>query len=203
MINGKSAMTDNEGQKYDLIAAGFAEMRDSFYMEQKYIDLFLKELPPKSHILDVGCGSGYPIASYLIKNDTDVSGVDASRELLKIATTKCPEMHQIYGDVRTVEINQKFDGIIEWWCLFHLPKEDHEKMIARFASWLKKGGILEFTTGDHEYEGTSSAMLNQELAYYSLDPSLYEKYLLNNGFKILLRENDQDTHLVWIAKYEP
>ncbi len=67
-------MADNEGQKYDLIAAGFAEMRDSFYMEQKYIDLFLKGLPPKSHILDIGCGSGYPIASYLIKNDTDVTG---------------------------------------------------------------------------------------------------------------------------------
>jgi trans-aconitate methyltransferase len=172
-------------------------------MEQKYIDLFLKELPPQSHILDVGCGSGYPIASYLIKNDTDVTGVDSSRELLKIATKKCPKMHQIYGDIRTVEINQKFDGIIEWWCLFHLPKEDHERMIARFASWLKKGGILEFTTGDHEYAGTSSAMLNQELAYYSLDPALYEKYLLNNDFKILLRENDQDEHLVWIAKYEP
>ena len=105
-------MTDNEGQKYDLIAAGFAEMRDSFHMEQKYIDLFLKELPPTSHILDIGCGSGYPIASYLIKNDIDVTGVDSSRELLKIATTKCPAMHQIYGDVRTVEINQKFDGII-------------------------------------------------------------------------------------------
>ena len=70
-------------------------------------------------------------------------------------------------------------------------------------TWLKKGGILEFTTGDRDYKGSSSDMLNQELDYYSLDPAFYEKYLTNNGFKILLRESDQDQHLVWIAKYEP
>ena len=45
-------------------------------------------------------------------------------------------------------------------------------------------------------------MLNQELAFYSLDPQLYEKYLRENDFKILLRENDQEQHLVWIAQYE-
>lgn len=43
-------------------------------------------------------------------------------------------------------------------------------------------------------------MLDQELNYYSLDPSAYEKYLKNNGFKILLRESDQDQHMVWIAE---
>ena len=31
---------------------------------------------------------------------------------------------------------------------------------------------------------------------------MYEKYLKENGFKILLRENDQEHHLVWIAQYE-
>ena len=56
----------DEGKKYDLIAAGFAEMRDSFYKEQKYIDLLIDNIKPGSSILDVGCGSGFPIASYLI-----------------------------------------------------------------------------------------------------------------------------------------
>ncbi len=191
---------DNEGRKYDIIASGFAEMRNSFATEKKYLDLFMEYLQPKSSILDVGCGSGYPIASYLVEHGFQVTGVDASKELLKIAKVKCPTMKLIYGDVRDVNIEDKFDGIIEWWCLFHLPKEAHEKMISRFASWLKKDGILEFTTGDSEYQDTSSAMLNQELSFFSLDPELYEKYLKENGFKILLRESDQEQHLVWVAK---
>lgn len=130
----------NEGQKYDLVASGFAAMRDSFSTEKKYVDLFSDYLQPKSTILDVGCGSGYPIASYLIKKGFDVTGLDASKELLKIAEVKCPSMKSIYGDMRTILVKDKYDAIIEWWCLFHLPKQDHEKMITRFAGWLKKKG---------------------------------------------------------------
>lgn len=193
---------DNEGKKYDLIASGFAKMRDSFNTEKKYLDLFLQLLKPKVHVLDIGCGSGYPIASYLIEKDLQVTGIDGSQELLNIAKTNCPTMKCVYGDIRTVELEEKYDGIVEWWCLFHIPKPDHAKMIARFAKWLKKDGILEFTTGDHEYEEKSSDMLNQELAFYSLDPIEYEKFLKENGFKILLRESDQETHLVWIAQRE-
>jgi hypothetical protein len=73
-------------------------------------------------------------------------------------------------------------------------------MIARFAQWLKPGGILEFTSGDCEYEGTDSNMLNQELHFYSLAPNVYEQYLKKYGFEILLTESDQEQHLVRIAK---
>lgn len=191
---------ENEGKKYDLIASGFAEMRDSFSTEQKYVDLFIQYLPPKAHVLDIGCGSGYPIASYLFDHDFQVTGLDASEELLKIAKSKYPAIKFLHGDMRTITLNEKFDGIIEWWSLFHVPKKDHANMIGRFASWLKPGGILEFTTGDSEYEESSSSMLNQELHFYSLDPSYYERFLKENGFKLILRESDQETHLVWIAK---
>ena len=51
-------------------------------------------------------------------------------------------------------------------------------MISRFASWIKLGEFLEFTTDDKDYEDTSSDMLNQELSLYSLDPQLYEKHLM-------------------------
>lgn len=191
----------NEGESYDRIAKGFADMRNEFYREQKYIDLLMNYLSPQAHILDVGCGSGYPIASYLIDHDFQVTGVDGSKELLKIAQEKCPSMELIWGDIRTVELKQQYDAIIEWWCLFHVPKNDHAHMIARFAQWLKKDGILEFTTGDSEYEATNSGMLNQPLSFYSHDPVVYEKYLKDSGFKILLSENDQESHRVWIAQY--
>ncbi len=194
---------ENEGKKYDLIASAYAEIRNSFATEQQYLDLLMNYLKPNSHILDIGCGSGFPIASYLLQHEFQITGIDGSKELLKIAKIKYPPMKTVCGDIRTLELNEKFDAVVEWWCLFHIPQQDHEKMILRFANWLKPNGILEFTTGDQEYEGKNSNMLNQELSFYSLDPKQYEKYLHNAGFKILLCESDQDQHLVWIAKYEP
>lgn len=193
---------DDQGKRYDNIAQGFADMRDSFYREQKYLDLFIERLKPNSSVLDVGCGSGFPIASYLIEKGLEVTGIDSSKKLLDIAKVKCPDMKQILGDVRRVSLSQQYDGIIEWWCLFHLPKDDQRKMIERFADWLKPGGILEFTTGDSAYADTSSAMLNQELDFYSLDPIEYEKCLNKAGFKVILRESDQEQHLVWLAVKE-
>lgn len=195
----------NQGKSYDTIAAGFAKIRDSFNTEQKYIDSLIEYLPKKSHILDIGCldigcGSGFPIATYLIEKNFQVTGVDGSQELLNIAKAKCPKMRGLYGDIRTIVLNETFDAIIEWWCLFHVPTSYHRKMIERFYKWLKPGGVVEFTTGNTEYEHASSNMLNQELHFYSLAPSTYQHYLKEQGFEILLKESDQEDHLVWIAK---
>lgn len=191
---------DNEGKNYDLIAAEFAKMRDSFYKEQKYIDIFLQHLKPNADILDVGCGSGYPIAKYIIDKGFNLTGIDASKELLKIAKINCPSMICKYGDMRYIKIDDQYDGIIEWWALFHIPKEDQIMMLSRFSEWLKPEGILHFTTGDKEYFEKNKDMLNQELSFYSLDPVEYENFLIQNGFKIILKEPDQEYHLAWIAK---
>ncbi len=199
-MQGEYPVTD-QGKSYDLIAEEFAKMRDSFYMEKKYIDRFLQMLSTSASILDLGCGSGYPIASYIISKGYLVTGIDSSKKLLAIAEKNCPSMQCILGDMRSIELIDRFDGIIEWWALFHIPKETHETMIKRFASWLKPGGILQFTTGDSVYEDSSKDMLNQELWFYSLAPEEYEKYLKQNGFNILLCENDQPQHLVWMAEY--
>ena len=190
----------NQGERYDLIAQGFAKMRDSFNTEKKYLDEIIQYLPKKSHILDVGCGSGFPIASYFIEQGFQVTGIDGSQALLDIAKSKCPKMRGLHGDVRTIVLDETFDAIVEWWCLFHIPKLDHEKMIHRFSKWLKPGGILEFTSGDSEYEAANSTMLNQELHFYSLNPEEYVRYLVKYGFEILLKESDQEHHLVWIAR---
>jgi SAM-dependent methyltransferase len=192
--------SNNQGKSYDRIAEGYANMRTSFYCEQKYLDALIGCIPENSHILDIGCGSGIPIAAYFIEKNFQVTGIDGSKELLTIAKTKCPNMKSMCGDIRNIEFSETVDAIVEWWCLWHLPKSDHEGMIARFADWLKPGGIVQFTSGDREYEHTSSDMLDQELHFYSLAPETYEHYLKKYGFEILLKESDQPDHLVWIAR---
>ncbi len=189
----------NEGQKYDLIADDFAAMRDSFNTEKKYLDLLKNYLKPADEILDLGCGHGF-LASYLLEQQFKVTGVDASEKLLKIARKNNPKMTCLYGDIQSIKIDKKYDAIVEWWCLFHLNKQDQLQMFKRFSDWLKPNGILEFTTGDSDHEAIDSTMLNQPLFFCSHLPGIYEKALKENGFEILLKESDQETHLVWIAR---
>ena len=101
---------NNQGKSYDIIAEGFANMRDSFNTEQKYLDALINYIPEKSHILDIGCGSGIPIADYLIEKSFQVTGIDGSQELLNIAKKKCPKMRGLYGDIRTIKFNETVDA---------------------------------------------------------------------------------------------
>ena len=48
-------------------------------------DLILEDLPPKAKVLDVGCGTGNPIAKHIVACGFRVVGVDQSKEMLKIA----------------------------------------------------------------------------------------------------------------------
>jgi 2-polyprenyl-3-methyl-5-hydroxy-6-metoxy-1,4-benzoquinol methylase len=189
----------NEGLKYDLIADDFAALRDSFNTEQKYLDVLISYVDKHAEILDLGCGHGF-LSSYLINQGFKVTGVDASEKLLALAQKNSPSMTCLHGDIRDIFLNQKYDAILEWWCLFHLNKSDQLLMFKRFSDWLKPHGILEFTTGDAAYEGVRSDMLNQPLFFCSHEPDAYEQALRENNFEILLKETDQEGHLVWIAR---
>lgn len=167
---------ENEGKKYDIISKDFAELRDT-YTEKKYLDFLMLRIPQDAHILDVGCGSGKPIASYLIKHHYQVTGLDASEKLIKIAKEKHPTMSFLHGDMRSIDIKSEYDAVIAWDSFFHLPQKDQPEMIERFASWIKEKGLLVFTTGDKEGEILNANMLGEQFSYYSLDPTDYASLL--------------------------
>src|SRR5215212_4178979 len=60
----------------------------SLGLEKLWLDRFTALLPPGASILDLGCGSGEPIARHLIESGFDVSGVDASPTLISLCRTR-------------------------------------------------------------------------------------------------------------------
>jgi 2-polyprenyl-3-methyl-5-hydroxy-6-metoxy-1,4-benzoquinol methylase len=51
--------------------------------------------------------------------------------------------------MRRLALGQRFDAVIAWHSLFHLPHDDQRVMFARFARLLNPGGMLMFTSGAH------------------------------------------------------
>lgn len=52
---------------YDEIINWFDDARTKNLMESEYLNLIVNAIPPKSSILDLGCGTGEPIAQFLLK----------------------------------------------------------------------------------------------------------------------------------------
>lgn len=64
---------------YDLIADKWSQARSlAGSREKSYVDRLLELLESGAHVLDLGCGSGSPIARYLVDSGYQVTGVDSS-----------------------------------------------------------------------------------------------------------------------------
>jgi 2-polyprenyl-3-methyl-5-hydroxy-6-metoxy-1,4-benzoquinol methylase len=137
----------NVAQAYDRIAEWFDSTRTRALIEQPYLDALVQVLQPGASILDLGCGSGEPILRFLVEQGFAVTGVDASEAMIALATPRFPDARLLVDDMRTVEFDRRFDGVIAWHSLFHLPHADQRRMFAGFAQLLNPHGILMFTSG--------------------------------------------------------
>jgi len=161
-------------------------------MEKQRLDELISHLPDNATILDVGCGTGKPILEYLLSKGFNVTGLDASEEILKIARANFPQTAFILQDMRELELDQQFDAIIAWHSFFHLPEEDQPQVLERFAKHLKLNGLLLFTSGPKRGEAWGMNG-GENLFHASLNLEEYKIILQENGFKILKHNTDDVT----------
>jgi len=194
---------DNVYKVYDKIAGWYYENRYKGLIEKNHLDDFLGHLPANASILDLGCGTGIPIMEYLIDNKLDVTGVDASSQMLEIAKQNFPSQTFILQDMRLIDLNQKFDGIIAWHSFFHLPAADQLQMFARFAQHLNPGGVLLFTSGTEHGEAWGMNG-GENLFHASLSTAEYQSLLSQHNFQVLnhiVEDPECGLATIWMAQY--
>ncbi len=91
--------------------------------------------------LDVACGTGRHLE--FLRRHHPVAGVDASREMLRVARRRLPKVRLVLADMRTFRLNERFDVVS---CLFsavgHLRTErELATTFANFARHLNPGGV--------------------------------------------------------------
>ena len=98
-------------------------------MEQFYLDLIQQHIQPGSTILDVGCGTGEPIARFLIEQGYQLTGVDASSKMVDLCKQRFPKERWLLADMRTLDLQEKFHAVIAWHSFFHLPHGDQRRTL--------------------------------------------------------------------------
>lgn len=151
-------------ESYDQIAVWYddwVQTQDS--PRQRYTTKVLenaklfKDAPPYLHILELGCGAGVPITRMLLDAGTRVTANDISTKQVEMAKTRCPTATFIPGDMTVLSFEpESFDGIVSFFAIFHLPREEQRGMLSKIFSWLKPGAIFAFnfaTVDDAEIHG--------------------------------------------------
>jgi ubiquinone/menaquinone biosynthesis C-methylase UbiE len=190
---------------YNRIAAWFDSSRNRALIERPWLEYLAQSLKPGASILDLGCGTGEPILRFFVGRRFAVTGVDASTAMIAIAARRFPGTRFLAGDMRALDLRERFDALIAWHSLFHLPPEDQRAMFGRFAQLLNPGGLLMFTSGSERGEVWSENG-GEALYHASLNLAEYRSLLETHGFRIekhVLDDAGCGGATVWVARYFP
>ncbi len=127
---------------YEQIAEAFMRARNP-RIGPATVRQWSRTLPPRTAILDLGCGHGYPISQALSDEGFVIYGVDASatpiaafRERFPQARTECAAVEESEFFCRT------FNGIVAWGLMFLLPPDAQTTLIGKVARAPSSTGTL-------------------------------------------------------------
>jgi 2-polyprenyl-3-methyl-5-hydroxy-6-metoxy-1,4-benzoquinol methylase len=164
---------------------GYEEVADRFMSSRNprigvgTVREWSQALPPRSSILDLGCGHGVPISQTLIEDGFTVYGVDASIKLIAAFRKRFPNAPAECSAVEDSELFRRtFDGVVAWGLMFLLPADLQSVAIHKVARALNPGGKFLFTS-PIETVRWHDALTNRESI--SLGAERYQNLLRTDG----------------------
>ena len=194
-------MSDNSNG-YEAIAAEFIAIRGSPNVNRPAIGTrtvreWIGTLRSGSAVLDLGCGSGYPITQLLVDAGLQAYGVDASPSMVAAFRTRFPEVPVECNDVtRSDFFGREFDGVIAWGVLFLLRSEAQEELIYRVGHALTSGGQFLFTAPREICEWSDS--MTGRLSV-SLGAEEYRRLLEAAGLVLIDEMEDEGDNHYYLA----
>lgn len=188
------------GQLYDRISSWWNDQQDSSTTGIHFLKMALRLSAGKGKALDVGCGSGGRIIDALLDAGFQVTGIDVSQSMLEYAAQRHPGADFIHGDICQWSPRERYDAIIAWDSIFHVPYSEQRRVTAKLCGALEKGGVILFTAGGVDGEITGQ-MYGQDFYYSSLTEEEYLRTMKESGCKCILFNRDQypEEHVVFIG----
>lgn len=148
-LNGRLEAFDNSNAAYDRLFADYYDQitgHKNYHGEAKALSAFLME---RSHgscrrLLDIGCGTGGH-AILLANMGIDVTAVDLSPDMIRVAAAKASNVRFACGDIADMGIgDDDFDGAYSLFNVVNcLPGLDAlERFFAAVAARVRAGGLF-------------------------------------------------------------
>jgi SAM-dependent methyltransferase len=176
---------------YEHIAAEFLAGRGRAHngIGSSTVRAWARALPPGSTVLDVGCGSGVPIAQVLRDEGLSVYAVEASPTLAAAFRRRFPHVPIVCEAAEdSTFFNRQFDAVIAWGLMFLLPADAQTALIERMAAALVTGGKLLFTA-PKEVCAWDDAMTGYPSQ--SLGAEAYRRIVIAAGLNLLTEYHDE------------
>ncbi len=169
---------------YNHCAAAYDQARRK--ETEQTLTILTDRLTDGAAVLDIGCGGGVPLSRDLARRAA-VTGVDISGEMIALARYNVPAGTFIQGDIMALDFPPaRFDAVVGFYAIFHLPREEHGELFRRIHQWLKPGGYLLATlSARNEPAYTQDDFFDVTMYWRNFGLNEYRTMLQNFGFKLL------------------
>ncbi|KKQ98129.1 MAG: Methyltransferase type 11 [Candidatus Woesebacteria bacterium GW2011_GWA1_39_12] len=131
-------------------------------------------------ILDVGCGTGFPVEIINKDKKYKVVGIDIYKPYIEICKRKNVFKKLVHKDVRKINFGPKsFDAVICFHLLEHLEKKDAERLIKKMETIAKNEIILVIPVGNLPQEEYDDNLYQRHLSQWQ--PAYFKK----RGYKVI------------------
>ena len=139
-------MSVDSADAYEQNAERFLALRDESPVGREIVKQWANALNPRSEVLEIGCGGGFPITQVLIQTELNVWAIDSSPTLLSKFEERFPNVTTQCEKVQNGRLfDRSFDAVISVGLLFLLDEPDQALFIERVAKILRPNGRLLFT----------------------------------------------------------
>jgi SAM-dependent methyltransferase len=187
---------------YEREAARWARERNRALWEEPALAATVAGRAPGLRVLDLGCGSGEPIAAWYADRGDRVTAVDGAAAMIAECAARVPDAQTVQADMRGLALGRRFDVILAFNAFFHLSATDQRAMFPVFAAHAAPGARLLFTSGPAEIAGVGR--VGDSAVYHaSLSPDTCRALLARAGFSVVwFRPEDAGLqgHSVWLAE---
>lgn len=185
-------MTQNPGDSsngYEAVAMEFMQLREQSAIGAETIRHWAGSLHQGAAILDLGCGSGFPIATTLSAAGFSLYAIDASAHLTQEFSRRLPSAYVACEAIEdSTFFDRKFDAVIAIGLMFLLPAEQQRELIYKVAAVLNSKGSFLFTAPVQSCSWTDVLTGHESR---SLGFAEYQNLCTHAGFRLVAEYEDE------------
>ncbi|WP_435971565.1 class I SAM-dependent methyltransferase [Streptomyces sp. Qhu_M48] len=154
---------------FDEVGARYEEVFADIPGQLAALDWLTGRLAPGARVLDVGSGTGRPTAEVLSRAGFDVTGIDVSGEMVRLARRRVPAASFEQADVRSyAPAAGGYDAVCAFFPLLVMDQPEVADSLARMASWVAPGGSFVMATVPGDIRGLDIVWMGHEVSVSSL-----------------------------------
>jgi 2-polyprenyl-3-methyl-5-hydroxy-6-metoxy-1,4-benzoquinol methylase len=171
---------------YNTIANRYLADRTRDSEDVRLLDDFIARLPTHAKVLDAGCGAGVPVSQKLSER-FQVTGIDFSETQIELAQKNVLNATFLCEDMTKLDFPEHtFDGITSYYAIIHIPRAEHQPLLASFYQMLKPGGLALLCLGAEDLvDDVDENYLGTRMYWSHFDTETYLKMLKACGFSII------------------